>query len=284
MAEAEHITVVGRQRRAERLADGSFAAIDEATIIRTAFQPIFRSHDGKLAPVAFEALARPSTGAGPMVPTAYFSSIPDEEQHHSHALVRHVHVRNALHLPHAARRVFLNFDPAILQSPSQAEHAIEMLGEALREAELSPRDVVCEFIENAATDNDALKHLTYALRARGYLIAIDDFGVDASDTKRVAQLTPDIVKFDGGLVRRLLGTQSGFEELARLVDDFRKQGIHSLFEGLEKLEHIEQARRTGVQFLQGFALAPPQIAPGSFDAFMATGEKGTAFPLVKAMR
>lgn len=273
-----------RQRHVQRQADGTFVAVDDAAIIRTAFQPIFRSHDGKLTAVAFEALARPSSGTGPILPGAYFGGLPEAEKRASHAIIRHLHLQNGRHLPRPARRLFINFDPAILQTPAQSEQAIDALGRDLRAADISPRDVVCEFIENPTVDDAQLKHFTYALRARGYLIAIDDFGVDASDARRIALLTPDIVKFDGAMVRRLLGVREGFEQLAKLVQDFREQGIHSLLEGLETMQQVEQARRTGAHLLQGFALAAPQIAPGEFDAFMAPYGHDPAFPLVKAIR
>ncbi|MCR9123258.1 MAG: EAL domain-containing protein [Phyllobacteriaceae bacterium] len=256
-------------RRSVRNDDGTLSAVDGMVLVRSAFQPVFRCQGERIVPVAFEALARPFRGDTPLLPDAYFSQIAPGELRSVEALIRHIHVQNAKFLPEAARRLFLNFHPAAVNAPATFEPALTALGEDLRQSGISPRDLVCEFTEHEETSPDALRHFVYALRARGFLIAVDDFGAAFSDPDRIARLTPDIVKMDGALARRHLDSADGFDELTRIVDTFRRQGIRCVIEGLETMRQVELARRTGAHFLQGFALAPPQAAPGDFTALIA---------------
>lgn len=273
-----------RPRRTIRNEDGTVAALDGTVIVTSAFQPVFRQFDGRLYPVAFEALARPSRNDTPLLPDAYFGEVPMAELRAVEALIRHVHVQNARHLPHNAKRLFLNFHPAGLGTPGRFEADLDALGADLRQTGISPRDLVCEFTEHREQSEEDLKHFVYALRARGFLIAVDDFGAAFSDPARIARLTPDIVKIDGAVVRRLLSAEQGFDELTRLVDAFRAEGIRCVLEGLENMRQIELARRTGAHFLQGYALAAPQAAPGHFEPLMAAYRDEPGGDLVKALR
>ncbi|QBK31530.1 EAL domain-containing protein [Roseitalea porphyridii] len=273
-----------RPRRTIRNDDGTVSALDGTVIVNSAFQPVFRHFEDRLYPVAFEALARPFRNDTPLLPDAYFGQVPVTELRAVEALVRHIHVQNARHLPHNAKRLFLNFHPAGLGSPGRFEADLDALGADLRQVGVSPRDLVCEFTEHREQDEHDLKHFVYALRARGYLIAVDDFGAAFSDPARIARLTPDIVKIDGAVVRRLLAAEEGFDELKRLVDGFRRDGIRCVLEGLENMRQIELARRTGAHFLQGYALAAPQSAPGHFEPLMAAYRSEPGSDLVKALR
>ncbi|WP_306117691.1 MULTISPECIES: EAL domain-containing protein [unclassified Roseitalea] len=263
---------------------GAVAAVDELVVLQSAFQPVFRCRRDRMEPVAFEALARPFRGASPLPPERYFDDLERERLGAIEQVVRHIHVRNAAHLPRGARRLFLNFHPSAFESPARIEQDLRLLGADLRAIGISPADLVCEITEQQEHAEEALKDVVYLLRARGYRIAVDDFGAGFADPGRVARLTPDIVKVDGALVRRHLATPEGCVELGRLVEAFGRDGIQCVLEGLETLEQVERARRTGAHFLQGFALAPPQLAPGEFASLIAAGRRHPELRLVKSFR
>ena len=205
-------------RRSVRNEDGTLSAVDGMVLVRSAFQPVFRCQGERIVPVAFEALARPFRGDVPLLPESYFGQIAPGELRSVEALIRHIHVQNAKSLPHGAKRLFLNFHPAAVNAPATFEPALAALGEDLRQADISPRDLVCEFTEHEATAPDALRHFVYALRARGFLIAVDDFGAAFSDPDRIARLTPDIVKLDGALARRARQLGPGACGATRRID------------------------------------------------------------------
>ena len=264
-----------------RLDDGAHAVVDGTVLVRGAFQPIFRNRGEKLEPVAFEALARPGRAGAAMLAGHYFASLDGDALPAIETLLRRMHLRNARTLPGRLRRLFLNMHPAGFDGPAAIEDGLRQLGEEVRAAGISPADLVCEITEHAQRSTETLKHLVYALRARGYRVAVDDFGAAFADTGRVAQLTPDIVKLDGKLVRRHLANADGVAELTRVVAAFGGQGIACVLEGLETFEQVERARRTGASFLQGFALGAPKLAPARFAEFKPAA---AGVGLVKTLR
>jgi EAL domain-containing protein (putative c-di-GMP-specific phosphodiesterase class I) len=84
--------------------------------------------------------------------------------------------------------------------------------------------------------------------------------VDDSDIARVAELNPDIVKFDAQWMSRLLESSPGHALLTTMVATFRDRGILTIFEGIEEPWQIDLAAQTGVTMLQGYALGRPELA------------------------
>lgn len=124
--------------------------------------------------------------------------------------------------------------------------------------------IVCEITEQGSGNKSVLDRLVSRLRARMFKIAVDDFGADDSDIQRVTELQPDILKFDAAWVRRFTETSEGMALLKLMVDQFIQQGITVLFEGLEENHQVEFCNRIGVQLMQGYALAQPEIVPTTF--------------------
>lgn len=255
--------------RMEKDADGIWTAEHDGFVLSTAFQPIFRFEHGRLAPVACEALLRVSRGDSPVLTDAFFAALDRDDFTTIEPEIRRLHIRNAAFVPQSERRLFLNLDPRIPEHPARFEQVLRDLGQELRQAEISPADIVCEITEAETANNAALTHFTYELRARGYMIAVDDFGAHASKPARVEAIAPDIVKFDGRLVRRLLETRSGEATLRLMVSRFREDGIHSVLEGVEALWELGPAENTGAAMVQGYALAAPRLAGPQFGAWLA---------------
>jgi EAL domain-containing protein (putative c-di-GMP-specific phosphodiesterase class I) len=91
---------------------------------------------------------------------------------------------------------------------------------------------------------------------------------------RITRLQPDIVKFDGALMQRLMETAAGYGLLTAMVSTFSREGILTVFEGVENHEQVELAERSGVAMVQGFALARPELAPGRFAALSTPDPAG----------
>ena len=255
--------------RMDRDASGIWTAERDGFVLRTAFQPIFRFEKGRLAPIACEALLRVTRDGNPVLTDAFFRTLGKSAFCALEPELRRLHIRNAVHIPQSERRLFLNLDPRIPEHPARFGQVLRDIGDELRAIGMSPSDVVCEITE-AETDNDAaLTHFTYELRARGYMVAVDDYGARASKPARVAAIAPDIVKFDGALVRRLLETRSGEATLRLMVSRFRSDGIHSVLEGVEALQDIGPAETTGAAMIQGYALAAPRLAGPEFATWLA---------------
>lgn len=264
MAFASHAAPAHPAAEIQKSNDGSWIANSHGLTLRSAFQPIFAVKDEKFAPVAAEGLVRVFNGQERIAPGEFFKNTPADNRQDIEKLTRTMHIRNAALLHPSMRRLFINFDPSVLGSPSLFEATLSAIGKELLATGIAPGNVVCEITEQPTVDLSGLKDFVYLLRARGHLVAIDDFGARSSNAERVAMLTPDIVKVDGRMVQQMMATPSGFFDLKRLVDQFHHERIQVVLEGIQKSWQLILATKTKADMYQGFALAVPRIAPAHF--------------------
>ncbi|MEO4001283.1 EAL domain-containing protein [Mesorhizobium sp. CAU 1732] len=244
--------------------------------LKSAFQPIFGFHDGKLTVDAFEGLIRPDRNGDSVSPDTFFRSIPAGDRLHVETLTRTLHLLNAGAFLDPATQLFINFDPSIFGERDIAEIALRDMRLTLHEAGIDPRRVVCEVTEQKTNSQQALNGFVAALRDHGLRIAVDDYGAEDSDMERVTALKPDIVKFDAQWITRLMDSRPGFALLKVMVDQFAARGIKTVFEGIEEPWQLELAEESGAHMVQGYILARPEIAPTSFSSFRREGETPAA--------
>ncbi len=152
----------------------------------------------------------------------------------------------------------------------------------MHEAGIHPSRIVCELTEQTSGGRATLHFFVEMLRAHGFRIAVDDYGVDDSDMARIDELRPEIVKFDARWISRRMLSGPGFALLETMVSTFARRGIATVFEGLEETWQIELAERCGASMVQGFVLARPELAPTGFSVFSRSpgvaivGEDATA--------
>jgi EAL domain-containing protein (putative c-di-GMP-specific phosphodiesterase class I) len=235
--------------------------------LRSAFQPIFAFANGGLSLYAFEGLIRPARNGEMLSPPAFFSTFTALERFHVETLTRNLHLLNAAQCLNEGNSVFVNFDPAVFVEPALADSALRDMRLVLHEAQIDPQRIVCEVTENKVASDETFTALVRALREHGFRIAVDDYGADDSDMSRIQELSPDIVKFDGFWISRLMETGAGIALLKAMVGEFEQRGIRTLFEGLEEPWQVEVSEACGVSMVQGYALGRPQTVPANFDTF-----------------
>ncbi|MEM1376471.1 MAG: EAL domain-containing protein [Pseudomonadota bacterium] len=269
------------------LPNGHFSARFLEVNLHSAFQPIFRLVKGEPVLFACEGLARPFVEGRTLTPFQFFSKLKPDELVDVEQILRQLHLRNARSLPKQARRLFLNFDPGAMQSMANVTSEIDLIVHEMRESDLQPNNIICEIVEHQAYDSVVMKEFVYALRARGFIIAVDDYGSDHADAARVKALTPDIVKMEGKVVRERMASPEGFAALVDLIREFSKDGILTLLEGIETPWHLELALKSGAAYAQGFILGMPQIVPCDFSDWTdrkAKAEADSERRLVKFFR
>ncbi|KJS16295.1 MAG: hypothetical protein VR78_07830 [Hoeflea sp. BRH_c9] len=235
-------------------------------VLRSAFQPIFsQTDDGHLTIEAFEALIRPQRDGKPVSPAHFFSLVEKSDALAIDTLCRELHILNMGKLGRRKARLFINFNPGLFDAIADTDAEIDRMVEVTIKAGLRPGRLVCEITEQGSGDEDVLHRLVAGLRARLFKIAVDDFGADDSDSRRVDELEPDFIKFDAAWVRRFTETSAGKGLLKLMVEKFIDQGITVLFEGLEEDHQVEFCQQIGVPLMQGYALARPEIVPKTFD-------------------
>lgn len=242
-----------------RQPDGSHVAVWGKYLLRSAFQPIFAFGRGRMDIVAFEGLIRPFDGGAPVPPGIFFGSIGPMDRFGVETLTRNLHVLNSTLRMEGQTQLFLNFDPSVFVDRAISDAALRDLRVALSRSGIDPSRVVCELTEHKSGSEETLFDFVSSLKANGFKIALDDYGADESDYSRVKALGPDIIKFDGGWISRLMESQAGAALLKAMVTTFSDMGIKSLFEGLEETWQLDLAHECGVEMVQGFILAMPEL-------------------------
>ncbi|MDB4988107.1 MAG: hypothetical protein JWN04_3285 [Myxococcaceae bacterium] len=99
------------------------------------------------------------------------------------------------------------------------------------------------------------------VRNRGVLLAVDDLGAGYSNLKYIADLSPQVVKLDRGLIENL---QKGTRQyrlvrgIVRLCEDL---GAKVVAEGIETEAEAEAVVEAGAHYGQGFFYARPSFPP-----------------------
>lgn len=220
----------------------------------SAFQPIFSAQDHRL--FAHEALLRARTPEGhPVSPEEVFAT-PDgpEDLVLLDRLCRTVHVLNYVNQAIEGSLLFLNLDPRHVRAV--ANHGVTFEG-ILRDSGVPPERIVLELLETASDDHDALERAIQNFRARGFRIAVDDFGRGHANFDRLWGLDPDFVKFDRHVVSQAAADPRLGRVLPHLVEVAKARGARVLFEGIERETELALAREAGADFVQGYLLGRP---------------------------
>ena len=247
--------------------DGTSNGVWGVYTLKSAFQPIFAFHQGKLNVVAFEGLLRPFRDGQGLSPAVFFNAVPAQDKLHVETLSRTLHLLNAGFCLGARAQVFVNFDPSVFSEKPIATSALRDMRLVLHEAGIEPERIVCEITEKKTSSDAGLHFFVQALRDHGYAIAVDDYGAEESGIERINELRPDIVKFDAHWITHLMQSGPGFALLEAMVSEFEGRGIKTLFEGIEEPWQLELAEKCGTSMVQGFVLARPELAPTSFGEF-----------------
>ncbi|MDI6027103.1 EAL domain-containing protein [Corticibacterium sp. UT-5YL-CI-8] len=258
--------------------DGSSVGVWGEYVLHSAFQPIFAFKDDRLAVIAFEGLMRPFHGEEALSPYEFLQRIAPRDRLDIETLTRNLHLVNAAAFLPVEADIFVNFNPALFTNQIVVEQAMHDMRSVLEIAGIAPARLVCEVTEQKSGSREALRQLVEALRKRGFRIAVDDYGSDESDMNRIRELRPDIIKFDGRWINRLMDSSAGYGLLTTLVTNFEAKGIRTVFEGIEQGWQIELTEKAGVSMMQGFALARPQIVPDVFDTERAKQRTADANP------
>jgi len=153
-----------------------------------------------------------------------------------------------------ALRLSINISGATLNQPSFFEYAMSV-------PEKHGIDATRLCLE--VTEGVAIQRLRQAveamhkLRARGFDIALDDFGAGVASFGYLHELPVTMVKLDGRFVRDLRSDPAAEVIIDSLVRIAELRGVTCVAEWVESEESIEQLRRLGVAYAQGFHIGVP---------------------------
>ncbi len=145
-------------------------------------------------------------------------------------------------------------------SSAQLDQAdiVPYLRERVRHHGVDPGHLELEFTETFAAElNERTLGLLHELRAEGFRVAIDDFGVGYTSIQQVTDYPADTIKFDRLIVERL--SQPGNQaSLDALIAFCHARDAQVIAEGVDTEQKQLCLHQAGCDLLQGFLVCPPR--------------------------
>lgn len=138
----------------------------------------------------------------------------------------------------------------------------EFLGfalEAIAQSGIDPRVLCFEITETSAMSNLVrAQEIIRALQAHGCRFALDDFGSGLSSFGYLKNLPINYLKIDGSFVKHILDQPLDRAFVQSMSDLGHLMGIETIAEYVENAEVEQVLREIGVDFAQGYGIAPPR--------------------------
>ncbi|TWT45503.1 Cyclic di-GMP phosphodiesterase YfgF [Phycisphaerae bacterium RAS1] len=224
--------------------------------LRTWLQPIVRRSD--LALWGYECLLRGRTARGELVGAGQILAWARQSRRSStlDRLSREAHVRNAACTVLGSQaNLLINFSPASIADPRTC---LASTINAVTRRGIRPQQVIFEVVETEQlNERGHLRRIVDFLRAGGFRVALDDIGSGYNGLTRLAELQPDVIKIDRGLVASSVTSALSQNVCEALVDLGRKSGALVLAEGVETAAERQRMELLGVDLFQGFLFGKP---------------------------
>ena len=237
-------SLLNRQERLDELI--------EEKLFRFDFQPIVDLKKNSI--LGYEALMRPRTAnfSGPLDILALAeaqSKLPQLEKATFDQIFRWIDQNIELL---DGKKIFFN-------TISTDYLDIAKLQEIHPQYEAISKCMVFEILETVSAETTLLKKVNALRDKLSVLIAIDDFGCGHSNTLRLINVAPDILKFDRFFITSIhKAAASKNELLANILSYCRTQKILTLAEGVETSEELECVIEMGFDYIQGFYIGRPE--------------------------
>jgi EAL domain-containing protein (putative c-di-GMP-specific phosphodiesterase class I) len=132
------------------------------------------------------------------------------------------------------------------------------LEQAVQAAGLEPRHVCVDVTETAFLDGDpGTEAALVRLTGLGFGLGIDDFGTGCGSLAGARSVPADTIKIDRSYVAGLPTSASDRAVVAAVVDMARTLGVATVAEGVETPEQLEELRRLGCTYGQGYLFSRP---------------------------
>jgi len=154
----------------------------------------------------------------------------------------------------------MQFEIAFNLSPRQLRQPdlLPRMQATLTAAGVPPDRFVIEITESSTLhDFQSTVALLGQMRAEGFHIAIDDFGVDLSSLSRLLEIPSDILKIDRSFVSALSSTPNAGAMVQTIIQLAEKLGMRSHAEGIETEVERRFLLANGCEYGQGYLFATP---------------------------
>lgn len=145
----------------------------------------------------------------------------------------------------------------------------ERLSEAMARADLPTGLLKIELTEDARVDDAlALSTALNILRANGFKVSLDDFGIGSATLGMLADMPFDEIKIDASLARDLHARPACRAVTAASIELAGLLNVKIIAEGIETEADAALLRRLGCRTGQGYALSRPMDASSLLDCVL----------------
>jgi EAL domain-containing protein (putative c-di-GMP-specific phosphodiesterase class I) len=147
-------------------------------------------------------------------------------------------------------QVFINLHPSDLVDDDLYDPSAALSRLAQR--------VVLEITERASLDDISdVQARIAALRQLGYRIAVDDVGAGYAGLTSIAQLEPEVMKIDMGLIRDIDVSSTKQKLVSAMAGLCQEMNVLVIGEGVETKMERDALKRAGCDTMQGYLFAKP---------------------------
>ncbi len=253
LRQAIAIATTKEEERQTMLRD-TFQEILRKRRIRTVYQPIFDLNTMEIH--GHEALTRGPADTAFESPELLFQFAGDHEA--IWELEQLCIESSAAHYVAApGGNLFINVEADSITALTTRKETLEPL---LR----LKQKVVIEVTERSAIrDIPVFREALAGLRDKGFQIAIDDAGSGYASLQSIAELRPNYLKVANTLITGLHADTIKRDVVEMLVNLAKRIDALCVAEGIETPEDLEECRRLGIPYGQGFYLGVPEEVPAT---------------------
>ena len=139
-----------------------------------------------------------------------------------------------------------------------SKNLMKYLEEKLNYYNLDPSRITLEILEgisSSGTKNN-IKQLKN-LKALGFKLAIDDFGVEYSNFERIHELDIDFIKIDGVYIKNIHTNRKSYKIAKAIADFSSSMDIEVIAEFVENQEIQDIIISLGIEYSQGYLFSKP---------------------------
>ena len=219
------------------------------------FQPIYRIEDVYL--VGMEALIRwESPDLGTYEPSKFIGVLEDL------GMIREVGVWVMREAFSTAREWYSKYDVQVSVNVSPRQFTdrkfLERTVAVIKETGSDPSSVILEITESSLMYNpEESERVLKRLKALGFKVAIDDFGIGYSSLAYLKRLPVDIIKIDISFIQNIASNPIDRAVVSAVVELSRSLNLRTVAEGVEDPKQMSILESLGCMYAQGFLLGKP---------------------------
>ena len=248
---------VYRTNLQERRCHEEFRRLINEELISYHFQPIIDAKDGSV--FAYEALMRvdlPTLHS----PADVLRLAREENCLHEVERITFFRASSAYQALENAGKVVPSALLFVNSIASQYLTPDELSEYSARYTSILPR-IVIEITEEEVLDPKALR-IKQTIPGSSGAFALDDYGSGYSNERSLLELSPNYIKIDLSIIRDIDTDANKRQIVSNTVSYAHQRGMKVVAEGLETADEVRTVLSLGVDLLQGFFLAMPQVEPG----------------------